>query len=309
MRIDFVNALGQKLAIQRSDLIEKDIILHQILTDLSKDDFFSKNFVFKGGTCLIKCYYGYKRFSEDIDFTWKNQRVFKGQSQNQTRGYLSGVIDTIGKTFESIAKRRGLEFECAKSDRHFVELGGSNKLCTFKIWYDSDVLGRKSFIKVQINFVEDMCFRVKAGRLKSMLTRQDAELRALYSEYAEYSRAVRFNIYDLREILSEKVRAILTRRGMKARDFVDVYLIQKNYKIKPEDVEKCAAEKIGLALKLYARFKSNFAQKRRLINSGRMFEWGAERELLISDIDEKDFYAFLAGFETFLKKVTKEQSA
>ncbi len=33
---------------------------------LSNDDFFSRNFLFKGGTCLIKNYLGYFRFSEDL---------------------------------------------------------------------------------------------------------------------------------------------------------------------------------------------------------------------------------------------------
>lgn len=62
MRADFVDAVAQTLDIQRKDLIEKDLILHQVLLDLSKDEFFSRSFVFKGGTCLIKCYFGYLRF-------------------------------------------------------------------------------------------------------------------------------------------------------------------------------------------------------------------------------------------------------
>jgi hypothetical protein len=161
MRADFVNGLSEKLKIKRRDLLEKDVILHQLLSDLSKDDFFSKNFAFKGGTCLTKCYYGYKRFSEDIDFTWRNQQVYGGKSQNELRRYLSGVIDRTGEVFEGIAGKRGLRFRCAKSDRHFVELSGSNKICTFKMWYDSEILGRESFIKVQINFgVSRLGFRV-----------------------------------------------------------------------------------------------------------------------------------------------------
>jgi predicted nucleotidyltransferase component of viral defense system len=32
-----------------------------------------KNFLFKGGTCLMKNYLGYFRFSEDVDFAWKDQ--------------------------------------------------------------------------------------------------------------------------------------------------------------------------------------------------------------------------------------------
>lgn len=66
---EFVNEVSRVLKIERRDLVEKDFILHQVLLDLSKDEFFHKNFLFKGGTCLIKCYLGYFRFSEDIDFT------------------------------------------------------------------------------------------------------------------------------------------------------------------------------------------------------------------------------------------------
>src|SRR5213593_2285920 len=74
MRADFVNEVGKVLDIKRTDLIEKDFILHQILTNPSEDKFFADNFLFKGGTCLTKSYLGYFRFSEDIDFTWKDQQ-------------------------------------------------------------------------------------------------------------------------------------------------------------------------------------------------------------------------------------------
>ena len=112
MRADFVNEVARILDIQRRDLIEKDVILQQMLLDISNDKFFSENFAFKGGTCLIKCYYGYKRFSEDIDFTWKMQSAFKGKSQKGIRDYLSDVIDKTGAVFERIAAKRGLEFRC-----------------------------------------------------------------------------------------------------------------------------------------------------------------------------------------------------
>ena len=36
-------------------------------------------------------------------------------------------------------------------------------------------------------------------------------------------RPMEIKVYDLKEILIEKVRAILTRRGIKARDFVGKY--------------------------------------------------------------------------------------
>ena len=149
MRKDFVNEVARVQRVKRADLIEKDLILHQMLFDLSKNPFFRDNFAFKGGTCLAKCYLDYFRFSEDIDFTWKNQNVFEGKSQKEIRKYLSKIINDIGKILEEIAKKRELNFKCVKNDRNYVEFGGGNKTCTFKVWYQSEVLGRKSFLKVQ----------------------------------------------------------------------------------------------------------------------------------------------------------------
>jgi predicted nucleotidyltransferase component of viral defense system len=54
MRKDFVTEVARQSGVEQADLLEKDLILHQILADLSQDEFFSNNFVFKGGTCLTK---------------------------------------------------------------------------------------------------------------------------------------------------------------------------------------------------------------------------------------------------------------
>ena len=305
MRIDFVNDVARILDIKRRDLIEKDLILHQILTDLSRDDFFAPNFLFKGGTCLIKCYFGYLRFSEDIDFTWKDQSALNGMSQKKIRAYLSKVIESTGSVFESIANRRGLDFKTEKRNPDYMEFGGGNKTCTLKIWYQSEVLNRRTFLKVQINFVESMCFSPKKGHLNGLLTGKHEELEGLFPEYAEYANKIPFGIYDIREIQSEKVRALLTREGTKARDFLDVYLIWKRFGMRPEDEEKCIVGKIGFSLKLYAKYREHLKQKVGLLNSGKLFDWGAEKELLLSDIDEADFYKFLGGFETFLKKIVR----
>lgn len=306
MRKDFVNQVSEALKIERKDLIEKDIILHQMLLDLSKNEFFRTNFLFKGGTCLIKCYLGYFRFSEDIDFTWKNQEKFKNKSQKEARKYLSLVTNEAGAIFEEIARKRGLDFKCVKNNQDYVELGGSSKTLTFKIWYDSEILKIRSFIKVQINFVEDMRFPPAKSILKSLLDREIEELKILFpEEYAEYSERIPFDTYDIREILCEKVRSILTRRGMKARDFADVYLISKKFGISPEDLKKDIIAKTLFALNLYAKYKNNFNEKRKLLNTKDVFAWGHEKGLLLEDMDEKDFYAFLESFLEFLRDVAE----
>ncbi len=216
MRKDFVNEVAKTQNVKRADLIEKDLILHQVLFDLSKNNFFYDNFAFKGGTCLAKCYLDYFRFSEDIDFTWKDQTVFEGKSQKEVRRYLSQVIDNIGQIFEDMAKVRGLDFRCLKENRDYVELTGGDKICTFKVWYLSEVLGRKIFLKVQMNFVEKICYPFKSGELKSLISEDTKELVLLYPEYQEYTMKIAFDVYDYYEILAEKIRAILTRQGTKS---------------------------------------------------------------------------------------------
>ena len=303
MRADFVNEIARTLKINRRDLIEKDLILHQILTDLSQVKYFADAFLFKGGTCLIKCYFGYVRFSEDIDFTWKDQSAFRGMSGMKIRSQLSKIIDRTGDVFEAIAEKRSLDFKCVKSNTDYVELGGSNKTCTFKVWYDSEIIGRRSFVKVQINFMEQMCFSPKKAQLTGLLTGKHEELDTLFPEYPEYAKKIHFSVYDIREILCEKVRALLTREGTKARDFLDVYLIWKRFGINPKDEERCIISKINFSLSLYAKYRNHLKQKVALLNSGKLFDWGAEKELLLLDINEADLYKFLGGFETFLKKI------
>ncbi len=302
MRKDFVNEVARIQKVKRADLIEKDLILHQVLFDLSKNKFFHDNFAFKGGTCLAKCYLDYFRFSEDIDFTWKNQIVFDGKSQKKVRRYLSPVIDSIGEIFEEVAKAHKLDFRCLKDDRNYVELTGGDKTCTFKVWYQSEVLGRRSFLKVQMNFLEKICYPFKGAGLKSLIAEKPEELILLYPEYEVYTQKIAFDVYDCHEILAEKIRAILTRQGTKARDYLDLYLIEKQFGIPLDDIYVCALEKTQFTLNLYERYRKNLEEKKQTILS-MQFNWGEEKGLLLKEIDEKDFYKFIDRLKAFLKKV------
>jgi len=50
-------------------VIEKDYLLGWLLAGIAIHDALSRTWVFKGGTCLRKCYYETFRFSEDLDLT------------------------------------------------------------------------------------------------------------------------------------------------------------------------------------------------------------------------------------------------
>jgi predicted nucleotidyltransferase component of viral defense system len=53
----------------REDVVEKDYVLGWVLWGIGTDEVLSRTWVFKGGTCLKKCYLETYRFPEDLDFT------------------------------------------------------------------------------------------------------------------------------------------------------------------------------------------------------------------------------------------------
>ena len=296
----FIEEVGNLIGFKRRDLIEKDFVLHGILLSLSKGSFFRENFLFKGGTCLIKSYIDYYRFSEDVDFTWKNQHIFKDMSQKEVRRYISCILDQIGRVLEGL----NMDFIFDKSNRRYVELVGGNKTVTFKLWYDSEILHRPSFVKVQINFVESILFPTSERKIKSLLSGKD--IRSIYAIFPdkckEYSVEAVLQTYDIREILCEKVRSILTRRGFKERDFVDVYMIERNYGINVNDVRSQIVDKTLLMLKMYERYRESFREKADMIKEGdELFVLGEERKLMLTELDEMDFYEFVDEFRKELR--------
>ena len=50
-------------------VVEKDYVLGWLLSGIAENAELANTWVFKGGTCLRKCYYETYRFSEDLDFT------------------------------------------------------------------------------------------------------------------------------------------------------------------------------------------------------------------------------------------------
>jgi predicted nucleotidyltransferase component of viral defense system len=50
-------------------VVEKDYVLGWVLAGIFNNPVLAKHWVFKGGTCLKKCYFETYRFSEDLDFT------------------------------------------------------------------------------------------------------------------------------------------------------------------------------------------------------------------------------------------------
>ncbi|MDF3033614.1 MAG: hypothetical protein K0R76_568 [Alphaproteobacteria bacterium] len=59
------------------DKIEQDYVLSWILEGITLVPELNQRLVFKGGTCLRKCYFGNYRFSEDLDFSAKDGSIIE----------------------------------------------------------------------------------------------------------------------------------------------------------------------------------------------------------------------------------------
>lgn len=189
-----------------------------------------------------------------------------------------------------------------------MEYGGGNKFVTFKIWYKSEILKKESFVKLQINFVEDIRFSIsKRKAIQLIEEKENKEFEILYeNDYKDYSTDVKLLTYDVREILCEKVRAILTRRGIKARDFVDIYLICSNFNLNLDEYNQEILDKTKFMLDLYDKYQENIREKIKFLNSDDFFRWGTEKDLLLEEIDAKQFNQSVKQLQLFLRNISKK---
>jgi predicted nucleotidyltransferase component of viral defense system len=300
---ELIDYISNKLDIKNKELLEKDILLHLLLVKLIKNKYFKDNFVFKGGTCLTKCYLGYYRFSEDLDFTYINQDYFNNKSEKRIRKDLSLIINDIIKILLKITKDLNLEFSDNKTNTIYYGFGANNKFTTFKIWYKSLVTNRKSFIKIQINFVELFKYKIKNKKIINLLESiNKKEFLFLFEDMQELLEYPKIKVYDIREILIEKNRAILTRRALKSRDFIDVYLILKYLDKKIKPFKKSIIEKTKFMLDKYTKYKDNLKVRKEL---GFKYIIGEEERLLLKPINKK-FHKFTKELSKTLDNFIKE---
>src|SRR3989338_5982842 len=83
----------------RPNVVEKDYALGWMLFGIGQHPALKDTWIFKGGTCLKKCYFETYRFSEDLDFTLTDPAHLDAQ-------FLARVFREIS---EQVYERSGLE--------------------------------------------------------------------------------------------------------------------------------------------------------------------------------------------------------
>jgi len=184
-------------------IIEKDYALSKVLQALARIDSYNQHLLFKGGTAIKKFYYPEWRFSEDLDFTSRDQL-----NPKDIQSIFKQAVDQVGKLF-------GLGMRIIEYSQ-YPRSGDDIVSAQLKLGYDGPLRkssGQKNNVRVDIAFEEII--------LTEPVTR---ELLPGYSDDIE----TQLKLYSLEEIISEKLRSIL-QRG-KSRDYYDVWVLLKQYK-------------------------------------------------------------------------------
>jgi predicted nucleotidyltransferase component of viral defense system len=296
---EFIAFVAEKSGIEKPNLIEKDLTIHRILKDIYSSRHFAENYLFKGGSCLVKCYFGYYRFSVDLDLTWQDQKVWAGLGKYDLRRRLLEEIGNFGSLLEKTAQDIGLGFKNELDNKKYFEFGGGSRMVTFKLWKNSEL------IKIQVNFVDEILFSDKTITVKTLLenVQLSKDDMAYFEESLEFYKPFKVKAYDEREILCEKVRAILTRRAQKLRDFYDLFMLYKSgYKIEP--LREQIIVKIKACLH-YERYRANLERNKKSLEFSAVLEDPFERELFVVK-PPKDFDVFLRRLPDALKGIMNQ---
>lgn len=203
--------------------VQKDYVLSWLLRALAEHPVLSR-WVFKGGTCLKKCFFETYRFSEDLDFTIPaNQPI--------TVAFLNTHLDETAGWIES---RCGLTFP--RKDWKIEEYRNpqGNNSYQVKIPYAGPIgQPSKSLQRVKFDLTQDE------------LIVDTPQTRALHHGYTDAIQPPpQVLCYTIDEILAEKTRALVQRNG-RSRDIYDVVNISRNFRdsINPDRARNIAVEK------------------------------------------------------------------
>ena len=204
--INFASAQGL-----HPHVVEKDYVLGWLLWGISNHNSLAKHWLFKGGTCLKKCFFETYRFSEDLDYT------LEIDSHIDTN-FLKTVFTEIS---ERIYEESGIELPVDLQQFDIYSNPRGNKSCQIKIAYQGPVSPRgKSTPRVKLDLTADE--RIVLPSVQS----------TVFHPYSDNPiNGITVNTYAYEEVFAEKIRALVERA--RPRDLYDVITMFNHKSIQP----------------------------------------------------------------------------
>ncbi len=180
----------------RAKQIEKDYVISWVLWGIERNELLNNNFVFKGGTCLKKMHFEDYRYSEDMDFTLRDDSVSD-----------KDILENFKIIFEKLYDESRIKVELIEDSIDNHKASGSLK---FKMSYSAT--HGSDEIKVDVTRGEIIEF--------------DVEHRVVLNNYSDHEEETLIHCYSLKEVLIEKLTALMGRTI--PRDLYDFdYLIEE----------------------------------------------------------------------------------
>ena len=219
------------------ELIELDYALSWVLWGIFQTAALQDHLVFKGGTCLKKCYFGDYRFSEDLDFSIRGECP-TGEELEQL---LKQSLDLIHTEF--LKRDYNVELSIQRYTENKPHPENQEAFTVFvKYPWHSDPY-RYTKVKIEITRAEIVYLPIQKKKIIHS-----------YEELLEGW----VQTYSLEEIIGEKIAALLSfskklhegdAKRSRARDYYDLWRICKSYNesvnplIIPELVKKKCSRK------------------------------------------------------------------
>ena len=211
-------------------VVEKDYVLGWMLAGIYAHEEIGQRWLFKGGTCLKKCFFETYRFSEDLDFTITDPTQIE-------EGFLKRVFGEIAGW---IYEETGIEIPIGKQEFDIYVNPRGTISCQGKISYKGPISSTHGLPRIKLDLTADE---------RVVLPPVIVEIFHPYSDAPE--EGIEVLAYDYVEAFAEKFRALAERT--RPRDLYDVVNLYRNVDARPEPVqfievlrEKCAFKGIGL---------------------------------------------------------------
>ncbi len=189
----------------REHVVEKDYVLGWFLWAIATDPALSASWVFKGGTCLKKCYFETYRFSEDLDFTVRDEASVEADA---LRDIFTAIGDRIYQACGIEVPRELIRFEAYTTRRGRRAVEG-------RVSYRGPLQPRGDLPRVKIDLTADEVL------VEGSVARQVAHP---FTDHLREGAVVQ--CYSMTEVLGEKIRALSER--CLPRDLYDVVSIHRH---------------------------------------------------------------------------------
>ena len=205
-------------------IVEKDYVLGWMLAGIYQNKTLFDNWVFKGGTCLKKCYFESYRMSEDLDFTLKD-------TVHLDKEFLETTFSQISKW---ILKNSGIRIPEERMEFEFYENPRGKLCCEGKIFYNGPIAptSPRQVPRIKIDLTADE-YIVEPSALN--------KVKHGYSDVL--SGKISVPCYSYVELFAEKIRALSDRT--RPRDLYDVIHLYRSKESKglAPDVKRVMALK------------------------------------------------------------------